>query len=65
MYKLGDNDTSPLCKLTPQIIRLGIRGTHVISLVEVLSSSRDEMNHFRYHITSSAPCLKGFANTKL
>ena len=25
----------------------------------------DEMNHFRYYLTSSAPCLKGFPNTKL
>ena len=25
----------------------------------------DEMNNFRYYLTSSAPCLKGFANTKL
>ena len=25
----------------------------------------DEMNHFKYYLMSSAPCLKGFANTKL
>ena len=25
----------------------------------------DEMNNFRYYFTSSAPCLNGFANTKL
>jgi hypothetical protein len=25
----------------------------------------NEMNHFRYYLMSSAPYLKGFANTKL
>ena len=48
--------------------RVGSAGDSWHSRILISGSSfifADEMNNFRYYLTSSAPCLKGFANTKL